>query len=275
MERLPVTLLMITLNEQFHLRRILPIYVEMFESVQILDSFSTDDTVKIALEAGAEVRQNKFKDFGSQWNKALELAEIKTEWVMKLDPDEEIDLLLYEEILTVLPRLDSGYGGLDLERQLYFFGSKIPMKQRVLRIWRKNNCIFSDVKVNEYPVLNHGEIFHLENLLKHHDSENFEHWIDKQNKYSTAEALMRFNKDGFALSPKIFGSIDERRIWMKKYFYRIPMRYLLLKIYYLLIRGFFFRGASARRWVYYRIFVLRLCEDKYNQLIYQEDRNRS
>ena len=50
-----------------------------------------------------------------------------------------------------------------------------------------------DVAVNEHPIVD-GETRDLPGEIEHHDSPNLHHWFDKQNRYSTAEALAQFQR---------------------------------------------------------------------------------
>ena len=40
--------------------------------------------------------------------------------------------------------------------------------------------------------------------MRHYDSPNLEHWISKQNKYTSAEALANFKELGLADKPLFF-----------------------------------------------------------------------
>ena len=87
---LPLTVVMITLNEAHNMDAVCENLRGFARDIVVLDSFSKDDTVGIALRHGARVYQRKFTNFGDQWNTAILRLPISTPWVMKLDPDERL-----------------------------------------------------------------------------------------------------------------------------------------------------------------------------------------
>jgi hypothetical protein len=48
----------------------------------------------------------------------------------------------------------------------------------------------------------------------HLDSPDLEHWLDKQNKYTTAEAIADYNYDALADKPRLLGTVLQRRMWV-------------------------------------------------------------
>jgi O-antigen biosynthesis protein len=57
----------------------------------LLDTGSTDDTVALALEAGARVERSDFVDFAATRNEALKRFGPGADWIVMLDPDERLD----------------------------------------------------------------------------------------------------------------------------------------------------------------------------------------
>ena len=86
---LPLTVVMITLNEAHNMAAVLDDLDGWAERVIVVDSYSKDATVDIALSRGAHVVQRRFRGFGDQWNFALGIP-AGTTWTMKLDPDERL-----------------------------------------------------------------------------------------------------------------------------------------------------------------------------------------
>ena len=66
----------------------------------VVDSGSTDDTIKIAEGKGARVVHHDFAGFGAQKNFALSLAQ--GEWTLSLDADERVSKELADEILGAI-----------------------------------------------------------------------------------------------------------------------------------------------------------------------------
>lgn len=245
---LPLSVIMITLNEAHHMPEVLKNLEGFAEKVFIVDSFSCDETVDIALAHGAQVVQRRFRDFGDQWNYAVAELAIDTPWAMKMDPDERITDALKTAIAEAI---DKGTAdGFGFQRRLWMMGKPMPVHNPVLRVWRHGLCRFSDVIVNEHPIID-GVTEDLPGELEHHDSPNLHHWYDKQNRYATAEALAQFHGYEFADTPKLFGTRLQRRMWWKRNLWKLPGRYLGLYLYHILWLGAWRAGKVG--WIWARL----------------------
>ena len=213
--KLPLAVVMISLNEGHNMEGVLKNISGWAQEIFLVDSFSKDNTIDIALKYGVNVVQRAFNGFGDQWNFALNNLPITSSWVMKLDPDEIITDKLKQSIELLI--LQNNCNGINVERRLWFMGSVLPISQVILRLWRNGSCRFTDVEVNEHPLVS-GKIVLANGYLEHHDSPNLDHWIVKQNNYTTTEAINHYKNGKLAVSAKLFGSKLERRMWVKKIF---------------------------------------------------------
>ena len=100
----PVAVVMISLNEGHNLEAVLENLKGWAQEVFLVDSYSQDDTVDIALRHGVQVVQRRFRGFGDQWNFALEHLPITAPWTMKLDPDERLSDELKANLLAAMRR---------------------------------------------------------------------------------------------------------------------------------------------------------------------------
>ncbi|TET73481.1 MAG: glycosyltransferase family 2 protein [Candidatus Aminicenantes bacterium] len=172
MHKISVSVIMLTLNEKFNLPGAIENVEEWAEEIFIVDSCSTDKTVDIALEHGVRIVQRPFTNFGDQWNFALEQLPIKTPWTFKLDPDERLTPELIEEMRELLEG-EPNCCGYYMDRRLWFMGKALHVFAPVLRLWRTGNCRFSDVLVNEHPIVD-GPVGKLKGILEHFDSPNLQ-----------------------------------------------------------------------------------------------------
>jgi len=255
---------MIALNEGHNMESVLQNLLGWAQEVFLVDSFSQDETIDIALRYGVHVVQRPFKGFGDQWNFALENLPIKAPWTMKLDPDERLSDELKASIVQ-----HTGQGaetqGLTLTRRLWFMEKPLPVRQKLVRLWKTGNCRFTDIAVNEYPCVN-GNIGHANGDLQHHDSPDLDHWLEKQNRYTTAEAIIAFSESSLADTPKLMGTAMQRRMWLKKNFYRIPFRYTIFFLFHWLAQGAWQAGWAGYAWSRLRADVMRLVEYKRNEM---------
>jgi glycosyltransferase involved in cell wall biosynthesis len=265
MQKLPVTVIMLTLNEEYNLPGAIENVKDWAEEVFIVDSCSTDKTVDIALEHEVKIVQRPFTNFGDQWNFALRRLPIKTPWTFKLDPDERVSSELGDEIRELLEGEPSCYGYC-IDRRLWFMGKPLHVLAPVLRLWRTGKCRFSDVIVNEHPIVN-GSVGKLKGILEHFDSPDLHNWYDKQNRYTTMEAIMRVRGDKMAAESRPFGNALERRIFIKKLFFRIPFRYQLQWLHEVIGRGAWRDGSAGLAWVRLRIEVRRSIELKVKEML--------
>lgn len=262
--KLPLTVVMITLNEGHNLQDCIKQLSGWASQVCILDSFSNDNTKAIAKQFGVKFIQRRFTYFGDQWNYALNVFKIKNTYTMKLDPDERLTQQLKLNIEKTLTNNNS-FEGLTITRVLSFLGKKLPIEQKILRIWKTGSVVFSDVLVNEHPIIK-GKVINIKGELLHIDSPSLEHWISKQNKYTSAEAQSKLLNGKLSYTPNLFGNKNERRMWLKQNFSNFPFRFFLLFVYYFFYKGLFKCGKEGYIWTHLRVEVMRMREFKYFEI---------
>jgi glycosyltransferase involved in cell wall biosynthesis len=114
----------ITLNEQDNLPRCLQSVQGLAAHVVVVDSISTDDTQRIAREAGADVIERPFAGHVDQKQFALEQA--REDWVLCLDADEWLDDELREAIAAIVSADAPGDGSAyELNRRSRYLGAWI------------------------------------------------------------------------------------------------------------------------------------------------------
>lgn len=184
-----LSVILITKNEAANIRACLE-SVAWAGEIIVVDSASTDDTVAICKELGAQVHEHDWPGFGIQKNRALGYA--TQDWVLSLDADERVTPELRAEIETVLrgehtsdayfvPRL-SNYCGRFM-RHSGWYPDLLP------RLFKRGKARFSDDLVHERLIIE-GETGELRGLLLHYAFDDLEEVLHKVNQYSTAGALM-------------------------------------------------------------------------------------
>lgn len=255
----PVAVLMISLNEGHNMEAVCRNLQGWAQEVHLVDSYSRDETVSIALRHGVKVVQRKFRDFGDQWKFAVKDLPVSAPWTMKLDPDERITDRLKRSIERAVR--DESTQGISVNLRLWFMGRPLRARFPLLRVWRSGTCSFTDVSVNEHPLVE-GRIVQLLEELEHHDSPDLEHWLHKQNRYTTDEAIIRFRQQALAAVPALFGDRLQRRMWLKKHFFAFPLRYQLLFAYLCTFEGALLSGRTGLIWAHLRTEVIRYIEYK-------------
>lgn len=256
----PVAVVLISLNEGHNMEEVLENLKGWAQEVFLVDSCSTDKTIDIALRYGVHVVQRRFRGFGDQWNFALSLP-ISASWTMKMDPDERLSDDLKDEILAETQHINSQIDSFNIPIRLFFMKRKLPSVLKLKRLWRTGSARFSSVDANEH-VLTKGITKDLRHEIRHLDSPDLDHWVTKQNRYTTAEAISQFNGHHLSVPPKLFGDALQRRMWVKKYFWLFPARYQILFFYHLFVIGAWRAGRVGWIWSHLRTEVYRQWEYK-------------
>lgn len=258
-----VAVVMISLNEAHNMEAVLQNLEGWAQEVFLVDSYSADDTVGIALRHGVHVVQRQFRGFGDQWNFALRELPITAPWTMKLDPDERLTDELKRNLAEATARGDAD--GFTLTRRLWFMGRPLPVRQSLLRVWRTGHCRFSDVLVNEHPLVG-GRLVPVRGDIEHHDSPDLDHWLEKQNHYTTTEAIAAHEGQSLSAEPRLFGSPLQRRMWIKHNYRKFPGRYVALFLHHYLVQGAWRAGWVGYVWARLRCDVYRLWEYKLREI---------
>src|SRR5262249_9800701 len=119
-----------------------------------------------------------------------------------------------------------------------------------LRLWRTGKARFEDRAVNEHALVR-GKTVRLRSPVDHWDYKSLTEWISKHNRYASLEArsLIAGNLAGEA-KPRLLGRPDERRIWLRRLYYRVPGRALLYFLYRFVFRLGFLDGAAGFRFAF-------------------------
>ncbi len=105
-ESLPLSVAIITLNEEANLERTLASLDNIAREIIVVDSGSTDRTVEIAASHGARVLHRDWPGHVAQKNRALEAC--SQPWVLALDADEPLSPELAEAIRALFAQAIHG-----------------------------------------------------------------------------------------------------------------------------------------------------------------------
>ena len=254
-----LTALVLTYNEEVHLRRCLELLKDICEEIVIVDSFSKDETKNIAKEFGARFYQNPFVNHAVQLNWGIENGEINTDWVIRVDADEYISDELASSIVNELPNLKNDITGVRVKRLMYFLNK--PLKKAGmypiwhLKLWRHGKASCEQRWMDERMKLSNGETTTLEGDLIDNNLNNLTWWTEKHNKYATREAIDILDKiynftNSDAVNANLFGTAEERRRWFKKKYLNLPLfvRPILFWFIRYILQGGFLEGKRGFIW---------------------------
>lgn len=193
-----LAVVILTYNESLHLARALDSVARIASQVFVIDSGSSDGTVRIAESYGATVLYHPFINQAKQFQWALDNASISAEWILRLDADEIIESDLSEEIISRLPMLPADVTGIVLKRKHIFmgrwirYGGRYPL--RMLRIFRSGKGHIEDRWMDEHIVVREGRVITFEGGFSDHNLNDLSYFVEKHNKYATREALEVINQ---------------------------------------------------------------------------------
>lgn len=257
-EKLPITVVILTKNEEGVVARSIASCLAHYSEVIVLDSFSDDRTVTISRQSGAVVVQNAFKGYATQRNFALKEMPKANEWIFFLDADEVISEEVTAELRRDFSRLArEGFGMAYLRRKDFFMGRWIR-RSSGYPTWFGRLCHAPSVRVEREI----NEEYHCDrpvarlsgHLLHYPFAKGLAHWVDRHNRYSTAEAVEKAK--GGRTEGGLILSRDPglRRKGLKQLYMRLPFRPLVGFLYLYVFHGGFLDGKAGLRFALLRAF---------------------
>lgn len=266
-----ITVIILTYNEELHIERCIKSIRNVASDVVVIDSYSTDSTTEIASKLGARVFCNVWKNHSTQFNWGLDNADIKTNWIFRIDADEVLEGDGQE--LLQLDNLDEDITGINIQRKYYFMGKWIKhgamYPSSHLRIWRHPFGRVEDRWMDERTILYKGRTINLDLKIIDDNLNPLDWWIDKHNRYATREMVDTLNlKYKFiekqSSTKNLSGKeIVFKRIAKEKIYSSLPLfiRPLPLFLYRYIIRLGFVDGAQGFLFHFLQTFWYRMLVD--------------
>jgi glycosyltransferase involved in cell wall biosynthesis len=253
---IPLSVLVTTRNEEANVERCLRSVHGFADQIFVLDSESADRTVEIASRF-AEVRTLAY-DHGRiipwifQWG--LDNLPLRHDWVLILEADQAVTPELRAEIAAVLACPEVREAGFYIRRRQIFrgrplrfggYGSKV-----LLKLFRRSRSELDPVE-QDTRVYVHGPVGRLRSPLDEWNrKEDFIlFYLEKHLRYAEAFAREEYERQRRRLpwkaTPRFFGTPDERILWLKDRYYRMPL--FVRPALYFLYRYFFLLGILDGR----------------------------
>lgn len=275
----------LTYNEEKHIDRCIKSLSEIVEDIYILDSFSNDNTLNILLKyPHVHVKQNKFINYATQFNEALDLFEIDSTWVLRIDADEVLDSSCVEWIQSNLSLITDDINGIHLNRYMKFMGRLMVhggmSSYWALRIWRNGFGRCEQRWMDEHILLTSGETIKASGKIIDENLNTLSWWSHKHVDYSTREAIDVLLNESTTnqIKSNFFGTNSERLRFLKGVYNRIPLfiRPFVYFIYRYIFKAGFLDGIEGFLWcflqgLWYRILVdakifeIKSCAKKENK----------
>lgn len=274
-----VSAVILTYNEEVHIRRCIESLLKFVDDIFVVDSFSTDNTIKILNEFdNVEIIQNEFVNYASQFNYALDCFNINSDWVIRIDADEYIDDGLSSWVTQNLAKLPDSTTGIYFNRKMTFLGKLLThggmSDYWALRMWRNGVGRCEQRWMDEHIVLKFGDEVNASGSLIDDNLNSLSWWSHKHVNYSTREAIDLIIKDSNAstenlLESNLFGTPVERTRSLKFAYNKLPLftRPFLYFIYRYFVRLGFMDGKEGFLWCILQGFWYRtLVDAKYYEI---------
>ncbi len=191
-----LTTLILTRDEERHIARAIGSVAALGGRVVVVDSGSTDHTVEIARDLGAEVLENPWRNYATQFNWGLDQLPEGTGWVLRLDADEVLSPELVSQINATLPTLEPEVEGVTMGRRMAFLGRTIRhgglFPIRVVRLFRHGKGRCEDRWMDEHIRVS-GKVVDLPGELLDDNLNSLTWWTAKHNSYASREVVDLLN----------------------------------------------------------------------------------
>ena len=210
MSKLPLSVFIIAKDEEDRIVPVIKAVIDWVHEVIVIDSGSSDNTVKVAESAGAKTFFNEWNGYGPQ--KVFGETLCSQKWLLNIDADEEVSDKLRSEIQSMFangnePKL----AGYQIPILICFPFDKGPRpfapSNDPIRLYHREKGGFKAELVHDSVVLNQGEN---SGKLKHHINHrcfrSHHHALEKINRYSSMQADDMIAK---GRKPSVFRLITE------------------------------------------------------------------
>ncbi|WP_293298992.1 glycosyltransferase family 2 protein [Pedobacter sp. UBA4863] len=230
----PFSFIVLTFNEEQHLPRLLNSIKALNAPLFILDSGSTDQTLKIATDFNAAIKHQAFENHPKQWDFAIKNFDVKTPWTIGLDADQIVTPELFDQLANF--KDDEVYkdiNGIYFNRKNFFKGKWIKFggyyPKYLMKMFR-TGIGFSDTNENmdhRFVVPGKTIIWKKGHILEENLKENqISFWIAKHNRYSDLVAEEEIERmqalRAQTIRPSIVGNPDQRTAYLKSLWWKLP-----------------------------------------------------
>lgn len=278
-----LTVLILAQNEEKNIVRSIRSVKKIAKRILVVDSGSTDQTIELAKQNGAEVVQHSpFVNYATQFNWGLDHTNIDTNWILRLDADEQVTPELAREIENALEEhSQDDVNGFEVRCRIIFMGRWIrhggTYPLIIPRLFRRGFGRVEMRKMDEHTLIQ-GKVMRFQNDLIHYDFKGLHEWIDKHNKYSVRECQDYFERKETheeQMKGNLTGNQRQRKRFLKNgVYYNLPLflRAHLYFIYRYYIRLGFLDGKEGKIFCFLQAYWYRFLVDA---KIYENEKNSS
>jgi len=262
------TAIILTKNEEKNIVDCLQSMNGFAKRCVVIDCGSTDDTVKLARENGADVYFHEFEYYAKQFNWGIDNCDIDTEWIIRLDADERFPPELCREIEDLIERnRNTQMNGITIEADLFFLGRCMkhgPRNKRKMMMFKKEFGKIEDRRRDAHSILSKGFSISTKNKFLHYDFKDLDSYIKRYNWYATREMQDYIDfKQGISTEIETDKTIQKQRKKKFGLYYKAPkyLRAWMWFIYNYIFRLGFLDGKEGLIFCFLECYWYRLLVD--------------
>lgn len=258
-----ITAIILTRNEKDFIEDCILSINDIVKRIVVVDSFSEDNTCELAKNLGAEVYQHEFYNYSKQYKYAVNIADVKTKWILRIDADErltkesaeELNKLCNENEDTDVSGIVLRFYNMFLNKPMYH-GGMYPWKK--LSVYKTGLGDIEDRNMDEHIILSSGKTIESKIDSKHLAFRGLTFFTNKCNWYSTREAM-----DYFDNIPTDSTNSSLKTILKMKVYYKLPLgfRSWLYYAYRYYIRLGFLDGKEGKIFAFLHAYWYRFLVD--------------
>jgi glycosyltransferase involved in cell wall biosynthesis len=197
-----ISVVIITSNEAHIIANTLQSLQSVTNDIVVVDSGSTDDTVKICKQFNATVIETNWAGYGINKNKGIAAA--KNDWILSLDADEAIDSTLHKTLLQLTLPGDEEVFNISFKN--FFCNKWIRFGEwgfdKHIRLFNRKKVQWNNATVHENLVFPEDvKIKKLKGHILHYTVHNPKEYADKTDNYARMNAKKYFES---GKSPNFF-----------------------------------------------------------------------
>jgi glycosyltransferase involved in cell wall biosynthesis len=227
-----LSIIILTHNEEKNIEACLKSVLDLNCPIFLVDSGSTDNTLKIVEEFPVQLSHHPFQNYGQQRNWALKNLPIATPWVLNMDADHRMTPELASEINQVLTKpIEENTKGFLISRRTIFLGQWMkhgghyPVYHAIL--FKKDFGHCEDKLYDQHFVVN-GYCETLKADMIDTLTDSLQSFTERHNRWSTLEAEDQFYKytlqsRNSLVEAKALGNAQQRRRYAKSIYEKFPL----------------------------------------------------
>jgi glycosyltransferase involved in cell wall biosynthesis len=199
---------------------------QISDDLHVVDSFSTDDTVALSRQHGANVIQHAFEHYGAQRNWAIDNLQLRYPWQLHLDADERLTPEVIASI-RALPE-EPAESGFLIARLVQFLGREMRHGGMSptwhLRLFRNGYGRCEERKYDQHFYLKQGATGQLQGYMIDEIRMSLSEWTARHNRWADAEVVEQTTTDdAVRVQPRFWGSKVERKRYLRARYNNAPL----------------------------------------------------